>query len=248
VSDSRDYQWLLARERGEAIGDVALETHARYRNLERLIRELPDMPPPAGWQEHVRAVLGAPVVTVARGSLTSMSAGMSSRGLAVNVPAEPPRRAPAVAARRKRASWAAAGVFAAAAMVAVFITDGQHRDHGFIAQGIFETQVRAGAGLHRSAGPAVGDVLVIRTKDARVVELRAYFGTGPAIARRSRAAGNHGDDALTIELPLTMKGALRVVAYLGGTPPQPEASLDDDLAAAARAGVEVVTAAPIDVL
>jgi hypothetical protein len=53
MTESNDYEWLLARERGEDVSHIPAATRARYSQLDRLIKELPAHAPSPGWKQCV---------------------------------------------------------------------------------------------------------------------------------------------------------------------------------------------------
>jgi hypothetical protein len=60
VNDSNDYEWLLARERGEDVSHIPAETRAKYRQLDRLLNQLPTHAPSPGWKQRVLDSLDDP--------------------------------------------------------------------------------------------------------------------------------------------------------------------------------------------
>src|ERR1044071_6066699 len=63
MTESNDYEWLLARERGEDVSHVPAHTRDRYSQLDRLIQDLPACAPSPGWKQRVLDSLDDPLVT-----------------------------------------------------------------------------------------------------------------------------------------------------------------------------------------
>jgi hypothetical protein len=61
MTESNDYEWLLARERGEDVSHIPAETRAKYSQLDRLIKELPAHAPSPGWKQRVLDSLDDPL-------------------------------------------------------------------------------------------------------------------------------------------------------------------------------------------
>ena len=53
TTESNDYEWLLARERGEDVSHVSARTRAKYCQLDGLLKELPAYAPNPGWKQRV---------------------------------------------------------------------------------------------------------------------------------------------------------------------------------------------------
>lgn len=78
MSESHDHEWLLARERGEPIGDVPPETVRRYARLERMLAELPGTEPAADWQQRVLVEIERARPSAARRSRVRYMIGLSA--------------------------------------------------------------------------------------------------------------------------------------------------------------------------
>jgi hypothetical protein len=57
MSERRDHEWLLARERGEDVSHVPAATRTPYDELGVMLRDLPAMTPRGAWKARVLAVI-----------------------------------------------------------------------------------------------------------------------------------------------------------------------------------------------
>ena len=55
-----DEEWLLARERGDDVSHIPAPTREAYRQLDRLIDELPAHAPTSEWKQRVFDALDEP--------------------------------------------------------------------------------------------------------------------------------------------------------------------------------------------
>lgn len=62
MMETNDYEWLLARERGEDVSHIPRDTREKYSQLDRLIQDLPAGAPSAGWKQRVLDCLDDPLV------------------------------------------------------------------------------------------------------------------------------------------------------------------------------------------
>lgn len=238
MADSEDEDWLLARERGDDVSHVPPDTRARYEHLDQLIAALPEQPPPAGWKQRVLDALDAP------------SPRGSSDALELPPPADVPpagRRTPSV--RGWRAGLFAGGGAAVGIVVLALVV--HLRMKPLPAEPVVTTETRRGGSLHRGGDVAVGDTLVIHAQSGQPIELRVYGEGGEPLARCTDTQGctveRHGAQRrYTLEVPLRSPGDVRAVLFTGAMP-EPQAGLDEDLAAAFAAHVDAREAATVHV-
>jgi hypothetical protein len=281
MTESNDYEWLLARERGEDISHVPAHMRDRYSQLDRLIQDLPACAPSPGWKQRVLDSLDDQLVAD-RPRIFPLATARSRV-------ASPHRSAP-----RPPRHWQWALGSAAASLAAVFalcavmtaLKAGDPTPQVISAEPAAESQgaatldrrgvvamfddgsievlrtadvsltapfvgsplvgVRRAARQHRGEGAAlnIGDTLVLEAAAERPIELRVYGDTGEPLARCTETQGCrvHRVGARRVyhlELEARAPGALRTMAYVGGAMPAPFVSLDADLEAAARAGIDM---------
>lgn len=242
MTESNDYEWLLARERGEDVSHIPAETRAKYSQLDRLIKELPAHAPSPGWRQRVLDSLDHPLETH-RPHVFPWATARSPVAAACRVRASHRRRwwgfGPGVTA-----TFAAA--FALCALVhALRSSDEDHVD-GVVALAVGPTSVdvRHGDRPHRGLVPGIGDTLIVETMSDRPIELRAYGETGEPLARCSETQGScrivrEGERRrYHFEIELRSLGAVHTVAYPADAVPRSFVSFDADLDAAHHANAE----------
>lgn len=221
MSEPRDRDWLLARERGEDVSQVPAQTRARYAELERLIAALPGQAPSPAWKQRVLDSLDGPVSPV-------------------------PRTAPG----RGRRRWAIAGAaIAAAAAVAVIIAWRGGIFHPPAADVIARTETRRAGQPHRG-DVGVGDTWVVRVEVDRAIELRVYGDAGEPLGRCPDGPGctatQDGDHhRLVLEVGLAAPGDARAVVFAGHM--ASARNLEADLAEAQRIGIDAHQVAVVHV-
>lgn len=273
MTESNDYEWLLARERGEDVSYIPEHRRERYGQLDRLIHDLPMCAPSPGWKQRVLDCLDDPLV--ADRPRTFPWATARSRVAA-------PRRSPSPPPRRW--AWALGSGFAAS-LAAVFAVCAYLHDptapeapqvavpvvtHGErpieVLQTIEESSptapfagtsmvgVRRAARRHRGGGtaPHIGDSLVVETTADRPIELRVYGDSGEPLARCMETQGCRVEHIgarrkYHLELRLHAPGEVRMVEYTGAAMPDALVSLDEDLEAASKAGADVKELATVHV-
>ena len=223
--DAGDIAWLLARERGEPLPALTPERAAAYDKLREELASLPELSPPAGWQERVLAAIDAPKAAPVVDEVAA-------------------RRA-----RRRSPLVYAVPIAAAAAAALVWWATRPKGPPPQLAE-LDPIEVRHGD-VVRSTEPAVGDTLVIK---ARLVhgELRVYRGSRVLIARcpgfhACKTSRAEGVTTYTVDVPLDAPGEYRAIVLAGKAIPDPMGRMDADLELATRAGVVVKTGAPIEV-
>lgn len=254
MTESNDYEWLLARERGEDVSHIPAETRAKYNQLDRLIKQLPAHAPSPGWKQRVLDSLDDPLDThrprafpwaTSRSPVaTSRSApaprrrwwwafgpGLASAcglvvALLVSTRPDNPTTVPLLPARGDQPA-AAAGVESPLAAASVSIRRGPQAHRGGVVGG---------------GGAGIGDILVIETASERPLELRAYGDSGEPLARCSetegcRVAREGRRRRFHFELELRSPGAVRTVVFDGAMPTS-FVNLDVDLEAARLANAD----------
>lgn len=222
MSEPRDRDWLLARERGEDVSQVPAQTRARYAELDRMLEALPGQSPSPGWKQRVLERLDAPAESV-------------------------PRVAPA----RRRRGWVIAGaVIAAAAAVAVIIAWRSGILRPPATDLIVTTETRRAGQLHRG-DIGIGDTWIVRTEAHEPIELRVYGDASEPLARCPEGPGctaaQDGDRRrLVLEVRLGAPGDARAVVFAGGRMPPPH-NLEADLAEAQRVGIDAHQVAVVHV-
>jgi hypothetical protein len=222
MSEPRDRDWLLARERGEDVSQVPAQTRARYGELERLIEALPGQSPSPGWKQRVLDRLDAPVESV-----------------------------PRVSPVRRRRRWAIAGAaIAAAAAIAVILAWRAGILHRPATDVIVMTETRRAGQPHRG-GVGVGDTWIVRVEADRPIELRVYGDAGEPLARCAAGEActvtQDGERRrLVLEAGLGAPGDARAVVFEGGRMPSPR-NLEADLAEAQRLGIDAHQVAVVHV-
>lgn len=213
MSEPRDRDWLLARERGEDVSDVPAQTRARYTELERLIEALPGQSPLSGWKRRVLDRLDVPVESV-----------------------------PRVAPSRRRRGWAITGAaIAAAAAVAVILAWRGGTLHPPATDVIVMTEIRRAGQPHRG-DVGVGDTWIVWAEAHRTIELRVYGDAGEPLARCPEGPGctatQDGDrHRLVLEVGFGAPGDARAVVFEGPRMP-PGRNLEADLAEAHRMAID----------
>ena len=216
MTESNDYEWLLARERGEDVTHVPAETRAKYSQLDRLIKGLPAHAPSPGWKQRVLDSLDDPLEKRRPRAFPSATA---------RSPVATARSAPAP----RRRWWWVFGPGLASAFGLVLALFAYSREHGADGVSIDEraatvadkpaavlgaspdvdprstaisepaavdrppaapsVAVRRGQRPHRGVGPSIGDTLVIDTSSDRPLELRTYGDSGEPLARCTETDG-----------------------------------------------------------
>jgi len=265
MTETNDYEWLLARERGEDVSHVPAYTRAKYSQLDRLIQDLPTCAPSPGWKQRVLDSLDDPLVA-GRPRIFPLATARSR--------VVPPRRA---SPPPRRWAWAL-GSGVAASLAAVFAVCAYLHDPGapdgealhatmhatfddpsieplHAAAEVSPTApfagtpllgVRRAARRHRAEGTAlnIGDTFVLEVAAERPIEVRVYGDTGEPLALctetqgcRVQRIGAHR--VYHLELEARAPGAIRTMGYVGDAMPAPFVSLDNDTEAADRAGITV---------
>ena len=257
MSDTRDHEWLLIRERGGDVSHVAAATRAPYDELGELLAKLPGVAPRAGWQQRVFDAID-------EGDAVPADA----------VPADAPALAPpkpvlAPPKPARRRQWIAAGAvaMAAAAAIAIYVA---RRPAPLQLEALLSSEppsqlppsgdqlalltaeVRDGDGTPRGRdGVRLNDKYAIRLETTGPAELRLYGDTQELLATCSG-----GEPGCTIErdgerrrfsfeVVLRWPGEVRLVAFAGARIPASTGELARDLDEAARAGIEPRLEPPI---
>jgi hypothetical protein len=233
MTESNDYEWLLARERGEDVSHVPAETRARYGQLDRLIKELPAHAPSPGWKQRVLDSLDDPLETHRPRAFPSATA---------RSPVATRRSAPVP---RRRWMWGfgsgLAAVFGLGLVLFVYIHEPHTPAEPLVA--VSSVSIRRGQHPHRGDGPSIGDILVVETSSERPLDLRVYGDAGEPLARCAETQGcsverDGGRRRYRFELELQSPGAVRTVAFAGDLMPSSVVNLDADLEAARQANAE----------
>ncbi|HWU91524.1 MAG TPA: hypothetical protein VN253_29855 [Kofleriaceae bacterium] len=238
MTEERDHEWLLARERGEDVSHVAAATRAPYDEIGELLAKLPGMALHTGWKQRVLAAIDADEAR----------------------PAASPKPAPAPRRRRWIAGAAVAGL-AAAIAIFVVISRGSSRPEprtsvaelAHLESRIALTaEVRGGTGTPRGQGEEarLGDRYVVRARITGPAELRLYGDTGELLATCTERGGctvEHDGEGrtLVLEIVLRARGEVRLVAFTGARIPASTGELARDLDAATQAGVAYEARRPI---
>ncbi|MBX3159455.1 MAG: hypothetical protein KF773_26020 [Deltaproteobacteria bacterium] len=157
-------------------------------------------------------------------------AGWEERLLARLDAPSPPRR------RAARAAVASALVLAAVAAAAWWLWP----SHGRPAPAV-SLELRRGSVVHRGDEGSIGDTLVVRGDLPERFDLRTYDEAGVLLARCGPDGGCASMGPPVVwEIALTSPGLVRVILITGDAVPPPLGRLDDDLAAASRAGAQIV--------
>jgi hypothetical protein len=211
--------WLLAREQGEQRPPPTPELGARHDRLIALIEQLPIEP--------------APDLVRAR-TLQAIEAADAAE----------------VAARRRRKLAIGALGIAAAAAVLFLILRQPRRDQVVARLEAPTVQFRS-PGHPRGSSRAVGDIATLRGVGG-ASELRLYLDDDRIVIRCPGDPGCSVDTtgavrAIVAEVTLALPGRYRSLILRGEPVPPPTGRLDDDVAAAIRAHVEVMAGPPFEV-
>jgi hypothetical protein len=260
MSDSKDHEWLLLRERGEDVSHISASTRAKYDRLATLFEALPGATPSRGWKQPILATLDE----------------LSAQDPPAAVSDGPPVRDIATARRRWPRRWTlvlAGGLATMAAIAVVFAwchgDPGQHKEGSKIAMAVAPgqhkegveiaigedpatTEIRRGGQPHRGDDVAIGDTLVVRAKAEGPFELRVYGDTGEPLARCSEAHGctverDGNVRRIRLEIELKASGDVRAVLFTGDSIPEAFVDLNTDAETAQRAGVDAHQIAVIHV-
>ena len=217
MTESNDYKWLMARERGEDVSHIPAHTRDKYRQIDQLIQDLPACAPSPGWKQRVLDSLDDPLVA----ERPRVFPGATARSRVA-----PPRRSAPPPPRRWQ--WAVgSGVTSLAAVFAVCAyihapgaPSGPPRQQVAVSPASAEpgaldprgiaymlaraeapptapqdgtpaVEIRRAARRHRDRGtaPKIGDTLVIEMIAARPIELRVYGDSGEPLARCTETQG-----------------------------------------------------------
>jgi len=248
-ADDQDYKWLVARERGENIGDVPPAERAPYDQLGELLGR--GVAPSAGFRQRVLDAIDAAEAagagSEARPRLEPPPARAAEPELAPVLqlrPKEEPRERQQKQQTSRR--WlAVGGALAAAAAIVVFaMRPGRQTGPELAVAGTIERGATAMRAERTSEEAILGDTLAVRAEASGPAEVRVYGGTGGQLLARCDDHG--GQDGCQIEhdgerrrfslsVPLNAPGKVRTVIFGGASVPPSQGSLDQDLEAAGRA-------------
>lgn len=232
-----DHEWLLARERGEDVGDVLAARRAPYERLGELLGS--GAKASAGWRQRVLDAIDAE----------------EAAGRPGDPAVAPPRPPPVVSLeaarerRRSRRTLIVAGLAAAAAAAAILVIP-RLGSRGPEAPQVLvlATEVRHGPTIVRGNTESpdeanLGDTLVVRAETVGPAELRVYGGSG----ERMLGSCNEGSGCtvehdgerrrFVLEVKLEVPGQASAVVFLGASPPPRTGARSTDLEAAAGAGI-----------
>ena len=238
MSDAKDHEWLLARERGGDVSHVAAATRTPYDELGALLAKLPGIAPRDGWQQRV---------------LDAIDAGDAAPVAALAVGTAPARPKPA-----RRRPWIAAGVAAAAAAAAIVIYLVSRPAPSRLPPAgdqvaLLTAEVHDGDGRPRGRGELarLGDKYAVRMETTGPAELRLYGDTRELLATCSGeqpgcTVERDGERRrFSFEVVLRAPGEVRVVVFVGARIPASTGELARDLEAAAHAGAVTRMELPI---
>jgi hypothetical protein len=206
---------LEAPETGEPVSPE--QTRSPYERIEQLLASLPTLASSPGWRSRVLDAIRDPPKPASsaarpRQSVVSWSLARSAT-MAVSV--------------------------ASVAAIALVLVPWPNEQR--LADPIVTTEIRRGLPNH-GQDVNIGDILVVRGEAGRPIELRVYDNSGEPLARCSDSGGctvqHYGSlRRYLLELPLTSRGDVRILLFVGDAIPAAIHNLDVDVVAARDAGV-----------
>lgn len=229
-----DVAWLAARERGEqALPPLDSQRAAAYEKLQGLVAALPDEPVPPAWNDDVLAAIRAgqqpQLMEISKPAVTTAT---STAGEPISLA---DRRITTRSPLARRMKLAAAGVIAAAAVLAIWMVSRSPRPapRGLTVSVLHYEGKRASVVVGEAA---LGDVIVVEASTADIDELRIYRDDqevvlrcpAPSIADAATCERKPG--VIVSRLRLTAPGRYRAVG-LSPAPTKPSSgNLATDLA------------------
>jgi hypothetical protein len=215
--ESNDYEWLLARERGEDVSHIPAHTRDKYTRLDQLIQDLPASAPSPGWKQRVLDSLDDSLVAD-RPRNFPLATARSRVASPRRSPPLPPRRLP----------WAlGSGILSLAAVLTFCVWRGDHasivrvsepRAHPAVVAVVDQREAHDARGTLAM----VDDRAIEYLKSAADASPTAPFGSTPLVGvrrgpgiRRGDALGLHIGDTLVIETFAERPVELRVYGDAG---------------------------------